>query len=281
MTPENQIQTALNAAQKPFIQELNGAVIAFTPEREGGWKMQELPALRTQPARKKGTHQLTEISSFLAFVGKHTESGSQIIVDADFGKNKVKFTAILNGHTGEQAGFADFLAQYEPAKTVDWANWLDGNSSKMGQEQFAHFLENNIANIADLNPNEPNKKYPSAADLLEFCTNLESTSTVRFRSSTKVQNGQVQFEYIEEGDSATKGKLALFETFGIGVQPFIGSGPAFFIEAKLRFRINRESGSLSLWFELQRPDKALEIATQQMIDLVKDLSKVPVYFGIA
>ncbi|MCX7208167.1 MAG: DUF2303 family protein [Proteobacteria bacterium] len=256
---KNQIESALNAAKQPFIQLVNGLSIAFLPMQDGAWTLKELSHLRTTPARKMGN--------------------THLIVDADYDKNRVKFKAILNGNDGIEAGFSDFIAHYEPAKTVDWVNWLQNDKQKMNQEQFAHFLENNIANISCTDPSEPEKKYPSAADLLEFCTNLEMTSTVRFRSATKIQNGQVQFEYVEEGTDQTKGKLALFETFGIGVQPFIGDGPAFFIEAKLRFRINRESGALSLWYELNRPDKALEVATKALIKQVEEESQVPVYFG--
>ena len=277
--PKNQIQSALDAAKQPFITHENGLPIIFIPSQDGAWQFKELNHLRASPSRKTGNTNLIEIKSFLAFVKVHKTDGTHIFVDADYDKNRVKFKAILNGHDGVNAGFSDFIAQYEPAKTVDWVNWLQSNGQKMDQETFAHFLENNIANISCTDPSETEKKYPSAADLLEFCTNLETTSTVRFRSATKIQNGQVQFEYVEEGSDSTKGKLALFETFGIGVQPFIGDGPAFFIEAKLRFRISRDSGTLSLWYELNRPDKALEVATKNLIKQVEEESQVPVYFG--
>lgn len=275
---ENVVRTALNAAQKPFIETISGTPVLFTPGQNGAWSAKELTDLRAAPARKRGTVTLHQLDSLLAFVNTHKEAGTQIIVDADYAANRVNFKAVINGHTGSEPGFSDYFALYSPVKTVDWSNWLGSNGKKMNQEDFARFLQDNIASIAEQNPADEHRAYPAAAALLEFASNLEMTSTVKFRSGTKVQNGQVQFEYIEQGDNATQGRLAAFERFGIGVQPFAG-GNGYFIEAFLRFRIDRNNGELKLWFDLNRPDKALENATEQMIARVTAEAGVPVYFG--
>ena len=272
------IRTALDAAQKPFIETVNGMPILFKPGRDGEWSCHELDARRAAPERKNGKVSLHHRESLLAFVAEHKEAGTQIIVDANYAANSVRFKAVINGHTGAAPGFDDFFALYQPVNTVDWSNWLGSNGKRLNQEDFARFLQDNITSIAAADPANPQRQYPAAADLLEFATNLEMTSTVRFRSGTKVQNGQVQFEYVEQGADATKGKLEMFERFGIGVQPFTG-GDAYFIEAFLRFRIDRNTGELKLWYDLNRPDKALEKATEQMIARVKAEAAVPVYFG--
>lgn len=274
----NQIQTAIDAAQKPFIQNENGLPIAFVPNGNGDWTMKELDHLRLAPSRKKGTTHLHQLDSFIAYTTRHKEAGSQIIVDANYANGTVKFKTILNGDH-EAAGFGDSIVRYEPQKTVDWSNWLGMNGKKVDQMTLATFLTDNIANIAEINPANPQFKYPNAADVLEFITNLEMTSTVKYRSGTKVQNGQVQFEYVEEGSDQTKGKLAMFERFGIGLTPFAG-GQGYFIEAFLRFRINRDSGALTIWFDLHRPDQVLEAATKEMIaTLQEQITDCPIYFG--
>lgn len=275
---QNIIRTALNAAQKPFFETINGLPILFKPGSDGAWEHEEFPELREAPPRKEGCVTLHQLDSLLAFVAEHKQTGTQITVAANYAANLVKFKAVIDGHTGAAAGFNNFYALYQPVNTVDWSNWLGKNGQKLGQEDFARFLQDNIASIAATNPADPQHQYPTAAALLEFSSNLEMTSTVKFRSGTKVQNGQVQFEYVEQGDDATKGKLEMFERFGIGVQPFAG-GDAYFIEAFLRFRIDRNSGELKLWYDLHRPDKALENATEQMIARVKAEAEVPVYFG--
>lgn len=275
---QNIVRTALNAAQKPFVETVNGLPILFKPGRDGVWDHEELPELREAPHRKEGSVTLHQLDSLLAFVAEHKQTGTQIIVDANYAANRVKFKAVIDGHTGAAAGFNNFYALYQPVNTVDWSNWLGSNGKRVSQEEFARFLQDNIAAIAATDPANEQRRYPAAADLLEFATNLEMTSTVKFRSGTKVQNGQVQFEYVEQGDDATKGKLEMFERFGIGVQPFAG-GDAYFIEAFLRFRIDRNTGELKLWYDLNRPDKALENATEQMIARVKAEAAVPVYFG--
>lgn len=274
----NDIQTAINAAQKPFIHTENGLPIAFIPNGDGQWNMKELDKLRSHPARKQGTTQLHQLDSFIAYTNLHKEAGTQIIVDANYAAGAVKFKTILNGDHAD-AGFGDNVVRYEPQKTVDWSNWLGMNGKKVDQMALATFLTDNIANIAQTNPANTALEYPAAAAMLEFVTNLEMTSTVKYRSGTKVQNGQVQFEYVEEGSDQTKGKLNMFERFGIGLTPFAG-GQAYFIEAFLRFRINRESGALTIWFDLHRPDQVLEAATKEMIaTLQEQVTDCPIYFG--
>lgn len=279
-TEKNIVESAIQAASKPFLMDISGTPVLLMPDCNGGWSRQELDKYRTEPLRKTGAVVLHQLDSLLAFIKEHKESGTQLFVDADYAQGRASFKAVMNGHTGPQPDFGDFTALYTPMKTVDCSNWLESNGKKMDQEEFARFLQDNIANIVSQDPANTSRQYPAAADLLEFASNLEMTSTVRFRSSTKVQNGQVQFEYVEEGDNNTKGRLQMFERFGLGLQPFAG-GDAYFIEAFLRFRIDRNSGELKLWYDLNRPDKALENATEKMIERIKVESDVPVYFGKA
>jgi uncharacterized protein YfdQ (DUF2303 family) len=279
MTEQCNVQAALDAAQKPFVEIINGTPFLLLPSGEGGWKAAEQPQLREAPLRKQGTIHIHQADSFISYVNLHKQDGTQIIVDANYAANSVKFKAVINGSSASAAGFADHIARFDPQTTVDWKNWTDMNGKKVTQLELATFLTNNISNIASQNPAEPERQYPNAADVLEFITNLEMTSTVRYRSGTKVQNGQVQFEYVEEGNDATKGKLQMFERFGIGVVPYAG-GQGYFIEAFLRFRINRDSGALTIWFDLHRPDQVLEAATKAAIEqLQAEITDCPIYFG--
>lgn len=279
MTEQCNIQAALDAAQKPFVETINGMPILMTPSSDGAWKAVEYPQLRQTPLRKQGTINLNQIDSFISYVNLHKEDGTQIIVDADYAANRVKFKAVINGSSATAAGFGDHVARFDPQTTIDWKNWTGKDGQKGNQVDLATFLTENICNIADQNPADPTRKYPSAADVLEFVTNLEMTSTVRYRSGTKVQNGQVQFEYVEDGDDNTKGRLQMFERFGIGVAPYAG-GQGYFIEAFLRFRIDRSSQQLTIWFDLQRPDQALEAATKAAIDQLRaEITDCPIYFG--
>lgn len=279
MNQPNQIQSAIDAAQKPFVETINGTPFLLQPDGSGSWKHTRLDDLRATPLRKQGTTNLHQLDSFVDYVNRHKLEGTQVVVDADYAANRIKFKAIINGNSPSDAGFGDHIVRFDPQTTVDWKNWTGMNGKKVNQMELATFLTDNISNIVETNPAASQRKYPSAADMLEFVTNLEMTSTVRYRSGTKVQNGQVQFEYVEEGNDQTKGKLQMFERFGIGVVPYAG-GQGYFIEAFLRFRINRDSGQLTIWFDLHRPDQVLEAATKQTIEqLQQQVTDCPIYFG--
>ncbi|NDV11648.1 YfdQ family protein [Crenobacter caeni] len=252
--------------------------IKVVPE---GYTLEQLDELLPQPARKTGTISLHDADSFIRYVNDHKAAESRIYVDADFESGHVKFVAVLNEHQPgadadiNYAAWRDHRAVFAPRQTPEWKAWLSKNRNKFNQQEFGEFLEYHMPEIVS----PEGSRYPQPAQLLEFALNLEETKKVRFRSSSRLQNGQVQFEYVEEGADSTKGKLDAFEAFAVGISPFF-NGSAYQLDAKLRYRISNE-GVLTFWYELQRPDKALEDAARELLAQVQEKAGVPVLFGSA
>lgn len=290
----NLIETlqAIAAANKGA-REVGGTPFVVVPE---GYRLEQLGQLLPQPVRKTGTTNLHDADSFIAYVNDHKAPESRIYVDADFESGRIKFAAVLNEHqasavqllaplpAGEPgklvqgelinpAAWRDHRAVFAPRQTPEWKAWLGKNRVKFSQQEFGEFLEYHLPEIVA----PEGTRYPQPAQLLEFALNLEETKKVKFRSGQRLQNGAVQLEYVEEGDDATKGKLEAFESFAIGIAPFFNGG-GYQLEAKLRYRITNEGG-LTFWYELQRPEKALEDAARDLLMQVQDRTSVPVLFG--
>ena len=70
----------------------------------------------------------------------------------------------------------------------------------------------------------------------------------------------------------------MFREFALGLRPFDG-GDAYQVKAFLRYRIDRNTGQIVFWFELQRPDRVLEDASKAMVDKIKTSTGLPVIFG--
>ena len=73
----------------------------------------------------------------------------------------------------------------------------------------------------------------------------------------------------------------MYEKFGIAFTPYL-NGDSFFVEAALKFRIDKNNGELLLWYELQQVHKVMEQAARGIADDLKAaFADLPIYYGQA
>lgn len=245
------------------------------------WNLQTLDLEKhlENPFRKRGQITVAEVDSFIDFSKRYGSLAScNIYLDVNYEQSKVQATAIFNDHAdGEgQPGWRDHRCKFIPRFSKEWNTWIgkSGAQQAMGQVEFAHFLENNIGDIAS----PAGSSLPSGSDVLTFVSQLEETRKVKYGSAVNLQNGMMAIQFIEEGDEATKGRLEVFKRFAIGIRPFF-NGSAYQIEAALRYRIDRNTGEIKFWYELQRPDRVLEDASKEVIEAIRTRTGFPVIFG--
>lgn len=260
-------------ARRPFIAgNLNGIEIAAVPD---GYTLESLEKHYETPARKRGTVRMHDAESFIHVVKRHGSlSDCVVYLDTDYAAQRVAAVAIFNDHGEDLPGWRDHRATFEPKFTEEWKRWLEKDGKPMSQAELGMFLEANVGDIVS----PPASKLPTGSDVLGFVTTLQETRKVRYGSAMNLTNGMVQLEFVEEGDNATKGKLEMFREFALGLRPF-ANGTAYQVKAFLRYRIDRNSGEIKFWFELQRPDRVLEDACRETVTLIRDEAGVPVLFG--
>ena len=277
---KNMIETALAAAQKPFYEFTpNGTPLVFTPVGEGEWEVKADTSLLEKPLRKKGAVLLHDTASLIKFVQKHKQEGTQVFIDADFKTGRISVRAVIDGHTATEAGWCGFHANYDPKLTPAASRWLDSSGEKMNQAAFAHFLTAHARHIVSKNPANEAAAYPTAAEVLDFALNLEYTEKTTFKQGYREQDGRINFTFQSEDSGQTEKNLKAFERFGISFTPYQG-GDSYFVEALLKFRIDKNSGALNLWYELQQIDAIIEQAAKDIADeLQKALAATEIYFG--
>lgn len=264
-TDQNAINTILQAAAKPELTTLDinslslGKIpAALVPE---GFKLSLLPELEKHlpcPLRKKGNRQLDDAESFIFYAKEHgTPETCRIYLRADFPRGEIEFTAT-----------------YAPKKSEEWKRWTSQNRTALLQAEFASFLEDNLADIAPPSAEKP--KLPNGSQMLALALNFQATSEKSFKSQTRLQSGGVELEYIDREDDATRGKMETFERFELGLAPLF-NGSAYRLEARLKYRVRDQK--LSVWYELIRPDKVLEAATKDLVELIKNETGFPVLMG--
>lgn len=259
-------------AAQPHRLDIEGVPHVAAPE---GWRLTSHADLLPTPKRKKGTLRIDEVDSFIDVTKRYGSlADCNVYLDVDYSANHIKATAILNDHAdGEGApGWRDHRAVFAPRMSEEWKRWLGKDRQAMEQAKLAHFLEENIGDIAT------GDGLPTGSDILAFVSAMQETRKVKYGSAVNLQNGMVQIEFIEDGDNGTKGKLEVFRQFAIGVRPFSG-GEAYQVSAFLRYRIDRNSGAIVFWYELQRADRVLEDASRAMVERIKGETGMPVIFG--
>jgi uncharacterized protein YfdQ (DUF2303 family) len=213
------------------------------------------------PRRKHGTVQLAELASFNVFVADQGQpANTYIYADPD----ARTLTAVLNDHTkgapgeGSGAGWRDLRAVYRAEFSREFDLWMKANKQPMDQEAFAIFLEDNIADVVE----------PSGEHLLSVALTLQAKTEVNFSSVKRLDNGQLQLAYTENIEArAIGGSVEIPREFVLGVRLF-KNGEGYKVRARLKYRLM--ASKVKFWFELDRPENAIEDAFQAYINHARE-----------
>lgn len=259
MDLQEAIQLLLDTGAKNApLMELADTTAALVPS---GYSVEDLTPLfdkyRETPRRKFADVSHDTADSFIEYWKLFNSEASRIFADPD----AVSFTAILDYHgagTDTPAGWRKHQSSFTLKQTPDWKTWLGSNRKTMTQLQFAEFIEDNISDIIS----------PPAADMVEVSRHLEATKNAQFGSSSRTNNGQVQFKYQEE-IKATVGssQVEVPESFKLRLMAYQGTDPVE-VTARLRYRI--ADGKLSMWYDLHRPHKIAEQAFNNALAQIKE-----------
>lgn len=224
----------------------------------------------------KASRTFADEASFVEYVKRHHDAGTEVYADL----TTSTIIAHLDGPTAssgiannrDRAGREAHLATLTLTKTPAWLAWVGQDGKLQTQVQFAEHIEDNLQDIIE----------PAAADMLELAQTFQATSGVEFKSSQRLSTGETNLKYAEktEATAGRSGDIAIPERFKIAVVPFIGGEISYGVSARFRYRLR--SGELLLSYRLDRPEKVLEDAFQDVLTAVKtglEGTDVPVFHG--
>jgi len=216
------------------------------------------------PVRKRGNANLMDLDSFTKYVLEHQSIQTRIYGTKG---NQPSFKAILDDHA-ELPGWRQHTASYKFPLSKQWLAWTGSNGKAMSQEEFAEFIENYALDIVN----------PATAEMIEIARTFQAKTSVDFAKATRLQNGQVQFKYQENIDAKAgeNGQFEVPEKFTIAIQVFEGTDK-FKIEARLRYRL--KGPSLTLWYDLERPDLVIDTVTDEIWKKLSETVTAPIYHG--
>lgn len=262
--------TAL-AGAATTVHESGDYMHAIVPQ---GYKLEDISkaveAMQETPRRKRGTVLLKDVGSLLQYCKDQDAADAErashfgyIYADPD----ARKITAVFNDQRFTQ-GWRDHRAEFKAEFTPEFAKWMQRDKHQFGQTEFAEFIEDNMADITE----------PAAVALLEMATTIQAKTDINFGSAKRLQNGQVQLTYTETIDAraGANGAMEIPKEFTIGVRLF-KNGQGYKLRARLKYRLN--SGTVKFWYELDRPERAIEDAFAGYVATLKEQSGYQVLIG--
>lgn len=261
-------------AKAPFTFELEGVPFIAKPSCDGSWDVEKHSELMERPKRNTLTISFKDLDSFCNYVRDHTTEDSSLYLQPNIKKLEFSALACIDDCKRNLPNWRQEKVTYIPETSLEWEEWTKNNKEKMRQEEFALFLEEHLCDIVD----DTNGK-TTALTLLNAVTNLYEVRNVTYGSTVSLSNGMASFEFTEKNGAS--GKIQVPTEFVIGI-PVFEDGPAYTIRAKLRYRIDRNNGSLCLWFELQLINRIFKNAIERQSKAISEkLSNVlPIYNGL-
>lgn len=222
----------------------------------------------THPNRKRGELKLTSVESLIRYAVDQAETTrGYIYADAD---TRV-IVAVFNDQKDVlMPGWRDHRATFKAEYTPEFDNWLRHNRQQKTQTEFAEFIEDNFADLQGVD----------ATILLNVATTIQAATGISFSSAKRLQDGQVQLAYSETIDAkaGADGALTIPKTFTLGLRIF-KNGSGYKLTARLKYRI--ASGAVKFWYELDRPERAVEDAFNGYVAEVAEKSGYTVLMGKA
>lgn len=261
-------------AKAPFTFELEGVPFIAKPSADGAWSVQGYSELMERPKRNDFTILFKDLDSFCNYVRDHATEDSSLYLRPDIKKLEFSAIAYIDDCKRNSPNWRQEKVTYVPETSVEWEEWTKNNKQKMRQEDFALFLEEHLCDIVD----DVNGK-TTALTLLQAVTNLYEVRNVTYGRTVSLSNGMASFEFREE--DGQKGQIQVPTEFVVGI-PVFEDGPAYTIRAKLRYRIDRNSGALCLWYELQLINRNFKNAIERQSNAISEklTNVLPIYNGL-
>lgn len=253
----------------------NGIPILVAPTNA---KLLSLERLLTAPHRPAIAVNLTSLKDLHAYLIAQALTGTDpmatvstdgsgydnIVVFAD--RNNLRWHAFIDYHHISSPRWLNHTATVQYEHSIQFTTWKKNDGRKMGQGDFAEFLDENVLDIIN----------PTGSDVVTFASCLEARRTEIFKAAKNISNGEVSFIWSNEssGDSTTKFPTEM--TLGI---PLWTNGELISLPVKLFYRV--ESGHLEFWYKLRTLEKIIdELFNEDVKWIAEALSNVgKVYRG--
>jgi len=194
------------------------------------------------PTRLRGTSKMSTVGSFVDAVEMFKSDATHLYHKGEFG-----VIAVLNDSEAEGPGHGDHRVEFEPVFAREFKAWLDFDRKWKTQEELAGFLDDNGPSITA----------PTQAEMVELVRTFEATTSAKFKSGVRTDNGTRQLTYVEDVEaSASSGAVEIPERILFSARLFRHMDTRMEFGARFEYKIRE--GNLSMRFVIEQLEEALE-----------------------
>lgn len=245
------------------------------------------------PRFRRGTATLTSLASLIDHINRFGDDDSAVFA-RDCRENP-GLLAVLDYHrrddpqTHGEYRHGLHRAKFDFPVSDEWKAWTRSNGEKMSMAEFAHFLEDNVLDVAEMGDDIPE----SAERFVAMCggskniadwsmlTALAKSLTV-FESATVTEvtdlhGGAVNLTIGEEHDTEVAGVKATVPTMFFIAIPIFRDGAYYRLPIRLRYRRTRTG--VIFWYEMWREDRAFMDAVKDSVVKVASETRAQTFYG--
>lgn len=245
----------------------------------------------TKPERKKGTAIALNAASFIDLANREKLPASAIFADNRVGH--LKLVGVLNYQepAAGDAAFGDHRVVYHFPLSREWNAWHKGNGIRMGQAEFAEFLEDHILDVIE--PPDVSRDtgdvdamielqrklggtFAGSARLLELSRGMAVNVDSTVKNVVNLSSGEQQVQFEETHKDGAGAPLKVPSLFLIGI-PVFEDGALYRLAVRLRYR--KDLAALKWFYEIYRADKALDDAFDEVCQDAAAKTSLPLYIG--
>jgi len=257
-------QSALQQAEMLDIDHYGTVLVA-----PSGRAVHSLERLQPEPSSVRAAVDVYTPASFAIYLQRFSDPRTVIFVNSV--ATPPVISAVLDYHSAAAPSWGRHRVNLITRITDAWQEWCAA-SRPQGQTAFAEFIENHVPDIAD----------PPGSTILDIVQTFEVKRGINVSSAIRLDNGQTQFVYDEQiSGTSQRGSVTVPAQFILGLAPFEGADK-YRIVARFRYRLER--GQVSMWVDLDQPDRIMRAAFEDRIEAVRTALKDtawPVLQGIA
>ena len=228
-----------------------------------GYTVHDMEKRLLSPIRKRAKVVVTDSASFIAYANKHAIPDMSVIyADVDSEASRLGLVCVLNDDGKNGAGWRDHTVTFAPKLSVEWTRWTGKNKVVMTQADFATWLEENMGDVVDV------EGFPSGSQMLQMALEFERTADKALKSKVNLQSGGMRLTYVDDDTKETSTSMEVFSRFMLGLPVFDGATARDRVQARLKYR--EQSGKVSFWYELIRPDLVFKAAVESDLEQIKE-----------
>lgn len=243
----------------------------------------EMEKFRLYPARKKGAAEVVTLASFIDLTSRHKTEHSVIFASAKWPDPSLSAVIDYHEKDGGKPQFGQHRIGYEFPLTDEFKAWIGNDKAAMSQHDFAAFIEERIADLAEPGADERKHheqmfqgKMATPAEMMALSRGLEIHVAGTVANHTRLSSGEGEVVFKEEHQNSSGEKVTVPNLFMVAVQSFVG-GEKVRLLARLRYRVS--TGSIVWFYQLYRWQDVLRDRVVGDLKKAAEATGLPTYEG--